>query len=48
LSPTSRLDTYSNLAFEAAGTGSEVLLVDADAYSGAVAHANIHQHHRKP
>ena len=30
-----------NLAFEAAAAGGEVLLVDADTYGGAVAHANI-------
>jgi Mrp family chromosome partitioning ATPase len=32
-----------NLAFEAAAAGGEVLLVDADTYGGAVAHANIHR-----
>jgi hypothetical protein len=37
-----------NLAFEAAATGGEVLLVDADTYGGAVAHANIQEPHRKP
>jgi Mrp family chromosome partitioning ATPase len=37
-----------NLAFEAAAAGGEVLLVDADTYGGAVAHANIQEHHRKP
>jgi hypothetical protein len=31
-----------NLAFEAAAIGGEVLLVDADTYGGAVAHANMH------
>jgi hypothetical protein len=36
-----------NLAFEAAATGGQVLLVDADTYGGALAHANIHKHHRK-
>jgi hypothetical protein len=36
-----------NLAFEAAAAGGEVLLVDADTYGGAVAHANI-QKHRMP
>jgi AAA domain len=36
-----------NLAFEAAAIGGEVLLVDADTYGGAVAHANIHEHHTK-
>jgi Mrp family chromosome partitioning ATPase len=35
-----------NLAFEAAAAGGEVLLVDADTYGGAVAHANIQKHHR--
>jgi Mrp family chromosome partitioning ATPase len=35
-----------NLAFEAAATGGEVLLVDADTYGGAVAQANIREHHR--
>jgi AAA domain len=35
-----------NLAFEAAAVGGEVLLVDADTYGGAVAHATIHEHHR--
>jgi hypothetical protein len=35
-----------NLAFEAAALGSEVLLVDADTYGGAIAHANIQEHHR--
>ena len=30
-----------NLAFEAAAAGGEVLLVDADTYGGAVAHATI-------
>jgi AAA domain len=34
-----------NLAFEAAAAGREVLLVDADTYGGAVAHANIQEHH---
>ena len=36
-----------NLAFEAAAAGGEVLLVDADTYGGAVAHANMQEHHRK-
>jgi Mrp family chromosome partitioning ATPase len=36
-----------NLAFEAAAAGGEVLLVDADTYGGAVAHANIQEPHRK-
>src|SRR5829696_211537 len=35
-----------NLAFEAAAAGGEVLLVDADTYGGAVAHANMQEHHR--
>ena len=35
-----------NLAFEAAAIGGEVLLVDADTYGGAVAHANMYEHHR--
>ena len=35
-----------NLAFEAAAAGGEVLLVDADTYGGAVAHANVQEHHR--
>jgi Mrp family chromosome partitioning ATPase len=35
-----------NLAFEAAATGRQVLLVDADTYGGAVAHANRQEHHR--
>jgi hypothetical protein len=35
-----------NLAFEAATTGAEVLLVDADTYGGAVAHTTPQQHHR--
>ena len=35
-----------NLAFEAAAAGGEVLLVDADTYGGAVAHANIQIHRR--
>ena len=35
-----------NLAFEAAATGGEVLLVDADTYGGAVAHANVQERHR--
>jgi Mrp family chromosome partitioning ATPase len=35
-----------NLAFETAAAGGEVLLVDADTYGGAVAHANIQEHHR--
>jgi hypothetical protein len=35
-----------NVAFEAAAAGGEVLLVDADTYGGAVAHANIQQRHR--
>ena len=34
-----------NLAFEAAATGSQVLLADADTYGGAVAQANIHRPH---
>jgi hypothetical protein len=37
-----------NLAFEAAAAGGEVLLVDADTYGGAVAHANIQECHRTP
>jgi hypothetical protein len=36
-----------NLAFEAAAAGGEVLLVDADTYGGAVAHANMQEHRRK-
>jgi cellulose biosynthesis protein BcsQ len=48
LSQTSPLDASINLAFEAAATGSQVLLVDADTYGGAVAHANIQEHHRFP
>jgi Mrp family chromosome partitioning ATPase len=36
-----------NLAFEAAAAGGEVLLVDADTYGGAVAHANIQEPRRK-
>jgi len=35
-----------NLAFEAAATGSQVLLADADTYGGAVAHATIQERHR--
>jgi Mrp family chromosome partitioning ATPase len=35
-----------NLAFEAAAARGEVLLVDADTYGGAVAHANIQERHR--
>jgi hypothetical protein len=35
-----------NLAFEAAASGGEVLLVDADTYGGAVAQTNIHEPHR--
>jgi hypothetical protein len=35
-----------NLAFEATALGSEAMLVDADTYGGAVAHANIQDHHR--
>jgi AAA domain len=35
-----------NLAFEAAAAGGEVLLVDADTYGGAVAHANIQEWYR--
>ena len=35
-----------NLAFEAAAAGGEVLLVDGNTYGGAVAHANIQEHHR--
>jgi hypothetical protein len=35
-----------NLAFEAVATGGQVLLVDADTYGGAVAHATIHEHRR--
>jgi Mrp family chromosome partitioning ATPase len=35
-----------NLAFEAAATGGEVLLVDADTYGGAVAHTTIQGTHR--
>ena len=37
-----------NLAFEAAAASGEVLLVDADTYGGAVAHANTQEHHRYP
>jgi hypothetical protein len=37
-----------NLAFEAAAAGGEVLLVDADTYGGAVAHANMNEYHRFP
>jgi hypothetical protein len=47
LLPTSRLDASINLALEAAAGDDEVVLVDADAYGGAVAHANIQEHHRK-
>jgi len=36
-----------NLAFEAAAAGSQVLLVDADTYGGAVAQSTIQEHHRK-
>jgi Mrp family chromosome partitioning ATPase len=36
-----------NLAFEAAGADGEVLLVDADTYGSAIAHAIIQEHHRK-
>ena len=36
-------------ATEAAAAGAEeVLLVDADTYGGAVAHATIQEHHRNP
>ena len=35
-----------NLAFEAAAGGGEVLLVDADTYGGAVAHANVQEPRR--
>ena len=35
-----------NLAFEAAAIGGEVLLVDADTYGGAVAHATIQRSSR--
>jgi hypothetical protein len=35
-----------NLAFEAAAAGREVLLVDADTYGGAVAHANMQELYR--
>jgi Mrp family chromosome partitioning ATPase len=35
-----------NLAFEAAPLVGEVLLVDADTYGGAVAHATMEEHHR--
>jgi Mrp family chromosome partitioning ATPase len=35
-----------NLAFEAAAIGGEVLLVDADTYGGAVAHAIMQEAHR--
>jgi Mrp family chromosome partitioning ATPase len=38
--------SLSNLGFEAAAAGGEVLLVDADTYGGAVAQANIQQRHR--
>jgi hypothetical protein len=41
LSQTSRLDASINLALEAATGDDEVLLVDADTYGGAAAHANI-------
>jgi hypothetical protein len=34
------------LGFEAAGADGEVLLVDADTYRGAVAHANMQESHR--
>jgi hypothetical protein len=44
LLPTSRLDVSSNLALEAAAGDDEVVLVDADTYSGTVAHANLHEH----
>jgi hypothetical protein len=43
-----RTSVAVNLAFEAAAAGGEVLLVDADTYGGAVAHANIQEHHRSP
>jgi hypothetical protein len=32
----------------AAAAGGEVLLADADSYGGAIAHANIQEHHRNP
>jgi Mrp family chromosome partitioning ATPase len=35
-----------NLAFEAAPMVGEVLLVDADTYGGAVAHATMQARHR--
>jgi Mrp family chromosome partitioning ATPase len=35
-----------NLAFETAAAGSQVLLVDADTYGGAVAHATMQERHR--
>jgi hypothetical protein len=37
-----------NLAFEAAAAGGEVLLVDADTYGSAIAHANMQERHRLP
>ena len=45
--PTSRLDASINLALEAAARDDEVVLVDADTYGGAVAHANIQEPRRK-
>jgi Mrp family chromosome partitioning ATPase len=45
---TGRTTVAVNLAFEAAPLVGEVLLVDADTYGGAVAHANMQQRHRYP
>jgi hypothetical protein len=46
LLPTSRRDDSSKFALEAVAGDDEVVLVDADTYGVAVAHANIQERHR--
>jgi Mrp family chromosome partitioning ATPase len=47
LSQTSWLNASTKLAFQAAAAGGEVLLVHADTYGGAVAHATMQEPHTK-
>jgi hypothetical protein len=47
LSQTSWLNASTKLAFQGAAAGGEVLLVHADTYGGAVAHATMQEPHTK-
>jgi hypothetical protein len=42
---TSRLDASINLTLEVVAGDDEVVLVDADTYGGAIAHATMQEHH---